>query len=51
MFSLREREAGAFNLLVVQINYEARVIYVRKLMTHAEYSYKNGAQWESSCGR
>jgi mRNA interferase HigB len=36
--------------LVVQINYETRVIYVRKVMTHAEYSYKNGAQWKNACG-
>jgi mRNA interferase HigB len=35
--------------LVVQIDFEARVIYIRKVMTHAEYSRKNGAQWKKSC--
>jgi mRNA interferase HigB len=36
--------------LVAQIDYETGVIYVKKVMTHAEYSYKNGAQWKKSCG-
>ncbi len=35
--------------LVVQIDYEAQVIYTKKVMTHAEYSFKNGKQWKKSC--
>jgi mRNA interferase HigB len=35
--------------LVVQIDFEAQVIYIKKVMTHAEYSRKNGAQWKKSC--
>jgi mRNA interferase HigB len=35
--------------LVVQIDFEAQVVYVEKVMTHAEYSRKNGAQWKKSC--
>ena len=35
--------------LVVQIDYEAQVIYIKRVMTHAEYSFKNGNQWKKSC--
>jgi mRNA interferase HigB len=35
--------------LVVQIDFEAQVAYVKKVMTHAEYSRKNGAQWKKFC--
>ena len=35
--------------LVVQIDFEAQVIYIKKVMTHAEYSRKNGALWKQSC--
>jgi len=35
--------------LVVQFDFEAQVVYVKKVMTHAEYSRKNGAQWKKSC--
>jgi mRNA interferase HigB len=36
--------------LVVQIDFEAQVIYVKKVMTHAEYSRRNGTLWKKSCG-
>lgn len=36
--------------LVVQIDFEAQVIYVKKVMTHAEYSRKGGRPWKQSCG-
>lgn len=35
--------------LVVQIEFEARIIYVKKVMTHAEYSRQNGQRWKKSC--
>jgi mRNA-degrading endonuclease HigB of HigAB toxin-antitoxin module len=35
--------------LVVQIDFEAQVIYVKKVMAHAEYSRKNGKLWKKSC--
>jgi mRNA interferase HigB len=35
--------------LVVQIDFDAQVIYVKKVMTHAEYSFKNGERWKRSC--
>ena len=35
--------------LVVQIDYEAQVIYIKKVMTHAEYSRQNGKRWKKSC--
>jgi mRNA interferase HigB len=35
--------------LVVKIEFEAQVIYVKKVMTHAEYSRKNGKLWQRSC--
>jgi mRNA interferase HigB len=35
--------------LVVQIDFEAQVIYIKKVMTHAEYSRKNGKLWQKSC--
>jgi len=35
--------------LVVQIDFDAQVIYVKKVMTHAEYSRKGGSQWKKSC--
>lgn len=36
--------------LVAQIVYEVQIVYIRKVMTHAEYSIKNGARWKKSCG-
>ncbi len=36
--------------LVVQIDFETQVVYVKKVMTHAEYSRKNGALWKQFCG-
>jgi mRNA interferase HigB len=35
--------------LVVRIDYGTQVIYTKKVMTHAEYSKKQG-QWQKSCG-
>jgi mRNA interferase HigB len=35
--------------LVVQIDFEAQVIYVKKVMARAEYSRKNGKLWKKSC--
>jgi mRNA interferase HigB len=35
--------------LVVQIDCEAKVVYIKRVMTHAEYSFKNGKQWKKSC--
>jgi mRNA interferase HigB len=35
--------------LVVQIDYEAQLIYVKKVMTHAEYGRNNGKGWKKSC--
>jgi mRNA interferase HigB len=35
--------------LVVQIDFKAQVIYVKKVMTHAEYSRKGGKLWKKSC--
>ena len=35
--------------LVVQIDFEAQVIYVKKVMTHGEYSRQNGERWKKSC--
>jgi mRNA interferase HigB len=43
----------AFNIggndfrLVVQIDYEAQLIYVKKVMTHAEYGRNNGKGWRN----
>src|SRR6185295_16155845 len=36
--------------LVVQIDFEGQIAYVKKVMTHAEYSRKGGSQWKKSCG-
>ena len=41
--------AGNDFRLVVQIDYAAQVIYIKKVMTHAEYSRKNGGLWKKSC--
>jgi mRNA interferase HigB len=41
--------AGNEFRLVVQIDFEAQVIYVKRVMTHAEYSRGNGASWKKSC--
>jgi mRNA interferase HigB len=35
--------------LVVQIDFEAGVIYIKKVMTHAEYSRQHGKLWKKSC--
>ena len=35
--------------LIVQIDFESQVIYVKKVMTHAEYSRKGGRPWKKSC--
>ena len=35
--------------LVVQIDFEAQVVYVKKVMTHVEYSRENGKRWKKSC--
>ena len=35
--------------LVVQLDFSAQIIYVKKVMTHAEYSRKNGNPWKKSC--
>ncbi len=35
--------------LVVHIDFEAQVIYTKKVMTRAEYSRKGGSQWKKSC--
>ena len=42
--------AGNDFRLVVQIDFEAQVVYVKKVMTHAEYSRKGGKHWKKSCG-
>lgn len=49
----RSRLGGKdFRLVVqiVQIDFEAQVIYVKKVMTRAEYSRKDGRPWKKSCG-
>jgi mRNA-degrading endonuclease HigB of HigAB toxin-antitoxin module len=33
----------------VQIDFDAQVVYVKKVMTHAEYCRKNGYPWKKSC--
>ena len=35
--------------LVVQIDYESQVIYVKKAMTHAEYDVDQGKRWKKAC--
>jgi mRNA interferase HigB len=35
--------------LVVQIDFEAQIIYIKRVMTHAEYSRKDGRLWKKSC--
>jgi mRNA interferase HigB len=35
--------------MVVQVDFEAQLIYVKKVMTHAEYSRQNGRRWKESC--
>jgi len=36
--------------LVVQIEFKSQVIYIKKVMTHAEYSRNAGKSWKKSCG-
>ncbi len=36
--------------LVVQIDYPSQVVYVKKVMTHAEYDVDQGKRWKKSCG-
>lgn len=36
--------------LVAQIDFENRIIYIKKVMTHAEYSLRNGTRWKKTCG-
>jgi mRNA interferase HigB len=42
---------GGHYRLVVQIAYEPQVIYVKKVMTHAEYDVNQGKRWKKSCDR
>ena len=35
--------------LVVQIDFQAQVIYIKKVMTHAEYDVDQGKRWKKSC--
>lgn len=41
---------GGHCRLVVQMNYESQVVYVKKVMTHAEYDIVQGKRWKKSCG-
>lgn len=36
--------------LAVQFDYPSQVIYVKKVMTHAEYDVDQGKRWKKSCG-
>ena len=40
---------GGHYRLVVQIVYELQLIYVKKVMTHAEYDVDRGKRWKKSC--
>jgi mRNA interferase HigB len=41
--------AGNEFRLVVQIDFDVQLIYVKKVMTHAEYSREDGKHWKKSC--
>ena len=41
---------GGHYRLIVQIAYESQIIYVKKVMTHAEYDVDQGKRWKKSCG-
>lgn len=41
---------GGHYRLVVQIDFVSQVVYVKKVMTHAEYDIDQGRRWKKACG-
>ena len=36
--------------LVTRIDFESRMIFTKKVMTHAKYTLGNGTRWKKACG-
>ncbi len=36
--------------LVTQIIFENGIVFTKQVMTHAEYSFKDGKRWKKTCG-
>jgi mRNA interferase HigB len=36
--------------LVAQVDFANDIVHTKRVMTHAEYSFKDGARWKKACG-
>jgi HigB_toxin, RelE-like toxic component of a toxin-antitoxin system len=47
---LNESIGGHDFRLVTRVDFESRIIFTKEVMTHAEYSLRNGMRWKKACG-